>query len=103
MSANAGEIDRERYQRLIGRLIYLSHSHSVSMISHYMHDPSNDHMDTVFHILRYLKSAPRKSLIFKNNRYMNIKGYCDSDWISCQDNRRSTFGYYIFVRGNLIS
>jgi hypothetical protein len=68
-----------------------------------MHDPRKDHMDAVFHILRYLQNAPGKGLIFRNNGYMNIVGYYDSDWASCQDNRRSTFGYCMFVGGNLVS
>jgi hypothetical protein len=109
MSADAREqVDRERYQRLVGRLIYLCHTHpdisfAVSVVSHYMHDPRKDHMDAIFYIPRYLKSAPGKSLIFRNNGHMNIVGYCDSDWASCQDDRRSTCGYCMFVGGNLIS
>ena len=34
---------------------------------------------------------------------MNIEGYCDSDWASCVDDRRSTSGYCMFVGGNLVS
>jgi hypothetical protein len=85
MSADAREqVDRERYQKLVGRLIYLCHtrpdiSFVVSVVSRYMHDPRKDHMDAVFHIQRYLKSAPKKDLIFRNNWHMNIVGYCDSD------------------------
>jgi hypothetical protein len=78
-------------------------SFAVSMVSRYMHDPRKDHMDVVFHILMYLKSASGKSLIFRNNGHMNIVGYCDSDWVSCQDDRRSTSGYCMFVGGNLVS
>jgi hypothetical protein len=33
---------------------------------------------------------------------MNIESYYDSDWASCQDDRRSTFGYCMFVKDNLI-
>jgi Reverse transcriptase (RNA-dependent DNA polymerase) len=109
MSADAGEqVDRERYQRLVGRMIYLCHtrpdiSFTVSVVSRYMHDPKKDHMDAVFYILRYMKSAPGNGLIFRNNGNMNIVGYCDSDWASCQDDRRSTSGYCMFVGGNLVS
>jgi Reverse transcriptase (RNA-dependent DNA polymerase) len=109
MSADAGEqVDRERYQRLIGRLIYLYHTHPdisfvVSVVIRYTHDPRKDHMDALFHIPRYLKSAPGKDLIFRNNWHMNIVGYCDSDWASCQDDMRSTSDYCMFVGGNLVS
>ena len=109
LSADAREpVDRERYQRLIGHLIYLCHtSHGItftlSMVSRYMHDLRKGHMDAVYQILRYLKSAPGKGLIFKKNGHLNIEGYCDSDWASCADDRKSTTGYCMFVGGNLVS
>jgi hypothetical protein len=96
LGAEAGEpVDRERYHRLVGRLIYLSHTHpaisfAVSVVNRYMHDPREGHMDTVYQILRYLKSAPGKGLIFRKNGHLNIEGYCDSDWANCADDRRST-------------
>ncbi|KAJ9550922.1 hypothetical protein OSB04_014967 [Centaurea solstitialis] len=105
----AGEpVDRERYQRLVGRLIYLSHtrpdiSFAVSVVSRYMHDPRKSHMDAVYHILRYLKSAPGKGLLFKNNSHLSIEAYSDSDWARCSDDMRSTSGYCVFVGGNLVS
>jgi Reverse transcriptase (RNA-dependent DNA polymerase) len=109
LSAEAGEpVDRERYQRLVGRLIYLSHtrldiSFAVSVVSRYMHDPREGHMDVVYHILRYLKNAPGKGLIFRKNGHLNIEDYCDSDWASCSDDRKSTSGYCMFIGGNLVS
>jgi hypothetical protein len=109
LSTEAGEsVDRERYQRLVGRLIYLSHTHpniffTVSVVSRYMHDPRNGHMDTVYQILRYLKNTPGKRLIFKKNGHLNIKSYCDSDWASCADDRKSTLEYCMFIGGNLVS
>ena len=109
ISAETGEqVDRERYQRLVGRLIYLGHtrpdiSFAVSVVSCYMHDPRKGHMNAVYHIMRYLKSAPGKGLFFRQNGHMNIEGYCDSDWASCQDDRRSIAGYCMFVGGNLVS
>jgi hypothetical protein len=68
ISVDVGEqIDRERYQRLVDRLIYLGHTHpdisfTVSMVSRYMYDPRKGHMDAVYYILRYLKSASGKSV-----------------------------------------
>ncbi|XP_020268393.1 uncharacterized protein LOC109843843 [Asparagus officinalis] len=108
LGVEVGEpVDCDRYQRLVGRLIYLSHtrpdiSFAVSVVSRYMHDPRKGHMDAVFQILRYLKSAPGKGLIFRNE-HMSIEGYCDSDWASCSDDRRFTSGYCIFAGGNLVS
>ncbi|XP_020242609.1 uncharacterized protein LOC109820827 [Asparagus officinalis] len=109
LDAKAGEpIDRDRYQRLVRRLIYLSHtrpniSFTVSVVSRYMHDPRKGHMGAVYQILRYLKSAPGKGLIFRKNEHVNIEGYCDSDWANCADDRRSTSGCCIFIGDNLVS
>jgi hypothetical protein len=55
--------DIGRYQRLVGRLIYLTHirpviAYAVSVVSQFMHAPSKEHMDAVNRILRYLKGAP---------------------------------------------
>ena len=71
--------DKGRYQRLVGRLIYLSHTRSdiayaVSVVSQFMHAPSGEHMEAVYRILRYLKSAPGKGLLFSTNGISNIEG-----------------------------
>jgi hypothetical protein len=68
-----------------------------------MHDPKNGHIDAIYHILRYLKSASGKGLIFRKNRHMDIEGHFDSDWASCQDDRISTSSYCMFVEDNLVS
>jgi len=109
LCAQSGDpVDKEKYQRLVGRLIYLCHTrpditYAVSVVSRYMHDPRSGHMDAAYRILRYLKSNPGKGLWFKRNDHLNIEGYCDADWASFLDDRRSTSGYCTFVGGNLVS
>ncbi|XP_061352975.1 uncharacterized mitochondrial protein AtMg00810-like [Gastrolobium bilobum] len=54
---NQVEADIRRYQRLVGRLIYLSHTrpdiaYAVGIVSRFMHSPSEDHMKAVYRILR---------------------------------------------------
>ena len=66
--AESGDpVDRERYQRLVGRLIYLCHTrpdiaYAVSVVSRYKHDPRTGYMEVVYQILRYLKGTPGKGL-----------------------------------------
>ena len=55
-----------------GKLIYLSHTrpntaYAVGVVSRFMHNPSESHMDVVIRILKYLKSAPGKGLVFSKN------------------------------------
>ncbi|KZV37836.1 hypothetical protein F511_10866 [Dorcoceras hygrometricum] len=53
-SATKGaSVEKERYQRLVGKLMYLSHTRpditfAVSMVSQFMHSPHEEHMDTRF-------------------------------------------------------
>ncbi|CAL2245578.1 unnamed protein product [Prunus armeniaca] len=100
--------NKERYQRLVGRLIYLSHTrpdiaYAVSVVSQFMHSPSEDHMNIVLRILRYLKSAPGKRLMFSKHGHLNIDGYSDADWAGNVTDRKSTSGYFTFVGGNLVT
>jgi len=109
ISAECGDsVNKETYQRLVGRLIYLCHtrpdiSYAVSVVSRYMHDPRTGHMEVVYRILRYLKGTPGRGLWFKKNGHLDLEGYCDADWASSKDDRRSTSGYCVFVGGNLVS
>ena len=40
---------------------------------------------------------------FKRNQHLDVEGYCDADWASSTDDRRSTSGYCVFVGGNIVS
>ncbi|KAG8501038.1 hypothetical protein CXB51_003111 [Gossypium anomalum] len=78
------KIDRGRYQRLVGRLIYLSHTRpdiafNVSVISQYMHAP-REHLEAAYRILRYLQGTPGKGLHFKKTAIQNVEVYTDADW-----------------------
>lgn len=60
--------NKERYQRHVGRLIYLANTqldlvYSLTVVSRFMHSPSEDHMDVVIRILRYLMSSPGKDYV----------------------------------------
>ncbi|KAL6325731.1 hypothetical protein AAG906_024549 [Vitis piasezkii] len=67
-------------------LIYLSHTRldiafAVSMVSQFMHSPSKEHLEAAYRILRYLKSSPRKGLLFKKGGQQTIEGYrCKLGW-----------------------
>ncbi|KAG6495140.1 hypothetical protein ZIOFF_042931 [Zingiber officinale] len=74
LTSSSGEdltsLEKGTYQRLVGKLLYLSMTrpditYAVSVVSQYMHAPKTIHMKAVDRILRYLKSCPRKGLLFK--------------------------------------
>ncbi|CAL9020404.1 unnamed protein product [Prunus brigantina] len=72
-------VDKGRYQRLVGRLIYLAHTrldiaYYVSIVSQFMHSSSVDHMAAVMRILAYLKSALGKGVLHRKNGHLRIEG-----------------------------
>lgn len=88
--------------------MYLSYTrpdvaYAVSVVSQFMHNPSECHMDAIIRILRYLKSAPRKGLMFSMDNHLDVSEYTDADWAGCITDRKSTSGYFIFVGGNLVT
>ena len=61
-------------------------------------------MNAVMHILRYLKNALRKGILFTRNvDHQSIEVYTDADWTGAVDDRRSTSGYFTFVGSNLVT
>jgi hypothetical protein len=101
-------VDRGRYQRLVGRLIYLSHTRpdiafAVSVVSQFMHDPRTQHMDAVIRIIRYLKGCPGRGLLYTPHSHLQVECYTDADWAGSLEDRRSTSGYCSFVGGNLVT
>ncbi|RVW86391.1 putative mitochondrial protein [Vitis vinifera] len=58
----------------------------------------------VMRILRYLKNAHGKGILFtKNVNHQSIEVYTDVDWAGAMDDRRSTSGYFTFVGGVLVT
>ncbi|CAH1437806.1 unnamed protein product [Lactuca virosa] len=102
------QVDKGRYQRLVGKLIYLAHTRpdigfAVGMVSRFMNAPTTRHMKVVFQILHYLKKNPGYGLLFKKTGERGVNIYTDADWGGFCVDGRSTSGYCTFVWGNLVT
>ena len=100
--------DKDRYQRLVGKLIYLTHTRpdigfAVSVASRHMTNPTENHMKAVNRILQYLKGTPGRGLHFAKNPNRGIEVYTDADWAGSVTDRKSTTGYCSYVWGNLVT
>ncbi|XP_034201550.1 uncharacterized mitochondrial protein AtMg00810-like [Prunus dulcis] len=100
--------NKEQYQCLVGRLIYLAYTrpdiaYVGSVVSQFMNLSSVSHRNTFYQILRYLKSALGKGLLFSKNGDLEVVGYTDADWAGSIIDRCYTSGYFTFVEGNLVT
>ena len=103
-SDGSAPVDKGRYQHLVGKLIYLSHTRpdiglSVSMVSQFMNNPTEKHMIVVTKILRYLKMTPGKGLFFQRTIKKEIEIFSYADWVGSVTDRRSISSYCSFVWG----
>ncbi|CAL9019680.1 unnamed protein product [Prunus brigantina] len=76
--------------------IEVARSKHVSVVSHFMHSPSEVHIGAVMRILRYLKVTPGKGLMFSKYGHTYVEGYTDVDWAGSATDRHSTSGYFTF-------
>jgi hypothetical protein len=100
--------DVQLYRSVVSALQYLSITRSeisfaVNRVSQFMHSPTSTHWEAVKHILRYLKGTIDYDIAIKSASSLTITAFADSDWAGCPDDRRSTAGYAVFLRPNLVS
>ena len=50
-----------------------------------------------------MKGALGCGILYSNHGYNRLECFTDADWIGSKEDKRSTSGYCVFVRGNLIS
>ena len=86
-------VNREMYQHLVGRLIYLSYTrpdivYVTSVISQFMHSPKKVHLK-INRVLQGLKGSPRKGILFKRNSRLVLKAYTDANYVGFVVDRRS--------------
>ena len=70
--------DRGRYQRIVGKLIYLSHmrpdiAYVVGVVSQFMHQPKTEHSEAALRIVRYLMGTVGHGVMLKKNGNLEIQ------------------------------
>ena len=98
----------ERYRRLIGRLLYVTMTRPditfvLQQLSQHISAPLEAHWDAALYLLRYLKLSPSTGIFISSINDIHLSAYCDADWASCSETRRSLTGYCIFLGPTLVS
>ncbi|KAL9413753.1 hypothetical protein AB3S75_027454 [Citrus x aurantiifolia] len=96
------------YRRLIGRLLYLTVTrpdiaYCVQTLSQFLNEPRQPHYLAAIRILHYLKRSPGQGILLSSSSALHLQAYCDSDWASCPNTRRSVTGYCVFIGHSPVS
>ena len=96
----SSKISCTEYRSAVGSLIYAmvctrpDLSWIVTKLSQYGNNPTEDHWIAIKRVLRYVQHTINYCLQFKKDPDgLFLTGYCDSDWASSDESRRSTTGY----------
>jgi hypothetical protein len=101
------DTDRFPYMSLVGGLLYLSCctrpdiAHPVGVLSRYMAKPTTALWSAAKGVLRYLATTKDMGLMFGGGS--GLIGYCDADYASDTETRRSTAGYVFLLNGGAVS
>lgn len=106
------------YQSAIGAIMYAmlgtrpDIAYAVTALSQFSHNPGPIHWSGVKRLLRYLRGTMDYKLTYSGSSSSSppdihsfpvLSGYCDSDWGSDLNNRRSITGYVFTLAGGAIS
>lgn len=102
----SGDTDAGKYRRLVGILLYLTHTrpdlmYVVSVVSRYMHRPSMHHLGAVKRIMHHIASTLDFRLLYQSSDQLRLKGYTDSDCRGSVDDRKRTTGW-VFNIGSAV-
>ena len=100
--------DASQFRSSIGKLMYLTLSrpnitYAVHRFSQFLAQPRVPHMRAATRILQYIKGTPGQGVFFLVESDLQLKTFCDADWVGCLDTRKSLTGYCVFLGDALIS
>jgi len=96
--------DATDFRSLAGALQYLTFTrpdiaYVVQQVCFHMHDPQEPHHAVLKRILRYICGTLHLGLLLRPSSSADLQVYTDADWAGCQDTRKSTSGYAVFLGG----
>ena len=115
---NYEEANLHTYQRLVGKLMYLSCgtrpdiSFVIRQLSRHNADPRKGHLRATKRVVRYLKGTIEMGLIFgresaerwpRDPSPYGLVGYANSNFARDPKDRKSVMGYCFFLNGAVVS
>ena len=104
LNDGSGEADARSYRKLVGGLIYLTHTSpdimfAVGIISRFMQCPTKHHFGAARRVPRYIAGTLSYGLHYTHVNDFKLYGYTDNDWAGSIEDRKSTSGC-VFIMGS---
>ncbi|CAH9101651.1 unnamed protein product [Cuscuta europaea] len=100
------------YRSIVGVLHYATLTrpnicYVVNKVCQFMAEPLQEHWQAVKHILKYLSGTVKYGIVIRpiplSTIPLPISAYCDADWASDPNDRKSTSGSCILLGTNVVS
>jgi hypothetical protein len=106
-TSQALEEERLKYHSMVGSLMYLmvatrpDLAFAVGAVSQFMSNPAEEHHALVKRLLRYVQGTRNVGLELGGE--LQLTSFCDADWASNEETRKSTTGYIFKVGVGTVS
>ncbi|RVW80052.1 Retrovirus-related Pol polyprotein from transposon TNT 1-94 [Vitis vinifera] len=102
------KVDKTYYKQVVGSLMYLTATRPdmmfvVSLISRYMENPTELHLQAAKRVLRYLQGTTEFGIFYRKGGDDELVTYTNSDHAGDLDERKSTSGYVFLLSSGAIS
>ena len=102
------KVDKPYYKQVVGSLMYLTATRPdmmfvVSLISRYMENPTELHLQGAKRVLRYFQGTTEFEIFYRKGGDDELVTYTDSDHAGDLDERKSTSGYVFLLSSGAIS
>ncbi|XP_055801901.1 uncharacterized mitochondrial protein AtMg00240-like [Solanum dulcamara] len=92
--------DKIKYQRLIGKMLYLTLTRSdidfaVQTLSQFLQHLKKYHWDATVKVMKYIKREPALGILLSNKVSNSLTVFCDSDWAFCPNTRKSVSRFLV--------
>lgn len=104
----ADKVDEAHFRSLIGCLMYLTATRPdilfpVSLLSRFMHCPSELHLKAAKRVVRYIKGTINYGVKYCKVQDFKLFGFSDSDWAGSLDDMKSTSRYCFSMGSGVFS
>ena len=76
---------------------------SVQTLSQFLQQPKKSHWEAALRVMKYVKREPGLGILLSSTRTNRLTVFCDADWASCPNTRRSVSGFLVKHGNSLIS